>query len=62
MFTILAGSSRVLTAALLVRVVSAVVLAVTPPVVGDAVVILAAEFMRSAGLFIFFIRSKQTLR
>lgn len=44
----------VLTAVLLVRVVSAVVLAVAPPVVRNAVVILAAEFMRSAGLFIFF--------
>lgn len=44
----------VLTAVLLVGVVAAVVLAVTPPVVRNAVVILAAEFMRSAGLFIFF--------
>lgn len=53
---------RVLTAVLLVWIVSAVILAVTPPVVRDAVVILTAEFMRSAGLFIFFIRSKQTQR
>lgn len=41
-----------LTAVLLVRVVSAVALAVAAPVVRDAVIVLAAELMRTAGLLI----------
>lgn len=54
--------SQTLTAVLFVWVVSAVILAVTPPAVWNAVVVLAEEIMRSAGLSIFFIRSKQTRR
>lgn len=46
-----------LTTVFLIRIVSTVILAVTPPVVRDTVVILTTEFMRSTGLFIFFFYS-----
>lgn len=46
------GQRWALTAVLLVRAVATVILSVTPPVVRDAVVVLAAEFMGPARFLI----------